>query len=41
MDCQGTSLLSVPQCDFTLTTGPSWPSPVDVDASCPAKRLLP
>ena len=41
MDCQATSLLSVPQCDFTLTTGPGWPSPVYVDASCPAKRLLP
>ena len=41
MDCQATSLLSVPQCDFTLTTGSGWPSPVDVDASCPAKRPLP
>ena len=41
MDCQATSHFTVPQCDFTSTTGPGWPSPAYVDVSCPAKRLLP
>ncbi len=41
MDCQATSHFSVPQCDFTSTTGPGWPSPARIDVSCPAKRLLP
>lgn len=41
MDCQATSHFTVPQCDFTSTNGPSWPSPAHVDVSCPAKRLLP
>src|SRR5271165_6025105 len=41
MDCQATSQFSVSQCDFPSITGPIWPSPVYVDASCPAKRLLP
>jgi transposase-like protein len=41
MDCQATSHFTVPQCDFTSTNVPSWPSPAHVDVSCPAKRLLP
>jgi hypothetical protein len=41
MDCQATSHISVPQCDFTSTTDSSWPLPAHVGASCPAKRLLP
>ena len=41
MDCQATSQFSVSPCDFTSITGPGWPSPVYVDASCPAQRLLP
>jgi hypothetical protein len=46
MDCQATAHFSTSQCDFTTTIsaigiGPDCSAPAPVDASCPAKRLLP
>src|SRR5262249_46832575 len=43
MDGQATADFSGSQCDFTSTIGigPGWPSAAHLDASCPAKRLLP